>query len=101
MFGKGYKRSIFFPHADFTANISEKMPPSFVVTSYADFLRKIVLKGYQKMKEKNVECELLYFDKPTETQNVLGHVFNVSQPWYPESVKVNKAMTDFFKKYIN
>jgi acetyl esterase/lipase len=101
MFGKGYKKSKFFSHADFTANISEKMPPSFVMTSYGDFLKKIVLKGYQMMLDKNVECELLYFDKPTVTGNVLGHVFNVSQPWYPESIEVNKKMTDFFRKYID
>lgn len=101
MFGKGYKKSKFFAHADFTYNISEKMPPSFVVTSYGDFLRKIVLKGYQKMKEKDIECQLLYFDKPTDTGNVLGHVFNVSQPWYKESIEVNKKMTDFFKKFID
>lgn len=99
--GKGYRRSKYFKAADFTAHISDKLPPCFIVTAYKDFLRKGVLKGYEKLKEKGVAVELVYYDKPTPSGNVLGHVFSVSQPWWEESKEVNKKMVDFFGKYID
>lgn len=101
MFGKGYKRSKFFKYADFTPHLSEKMPPAFIVSCYGDFLKEIVLKGYEKIKEKNIDCELCFYDKPTDSGNALCHVFNVSQPSWEESRQTNKKMTDFFKKYID
>ncbi|HKL73959.1 MAG TPA: alpha/beta hydrolase [Clostridia bacterium] len=101
IFGKGYKRSKYFSYADFTANISEKMPPSFIISCYGDFLKKTVLSGYGKMKQKGVECELHFYETPTNSGNALGHVFNVSQPLWQESIEANKKMIEFFTRYID
>lgn len=98
--GEGYKKSPFFPLIDVSAVIPDNFPPVLFITSYGDFLKKSVLKFYQKLKKEGRNCELFYIDKKPASGNKLTHVFNVLQPWWEESIAANRAMAEFFEKAV-
>ena len=55
--------------------VTPKFPPTFIMTAENDFLRKQAPLLYQKLKEKQVTCEL--HDYSSRTEKKLGHVFHL------------------------
>lgn len=73
------------------------LPPSFLVTSEEDLIRKDTLKFEGLLALNGVEHELMDFPRGTERE--LVHVFAVGYPMYPESREVYAAMDAFFKAH--
>ena len=71
------------------------MPPTYLVTSKSDFLRRHTLKFYNKLKKSNRECDLLYYDKNKD----LTHSFAVIKPDLEQSDEVINKMIDWFENH--
>ncbi len=74
------------------------IPPIFLVSCEKDGLHTQTLELAEYLKQNNIEHELLYWDKAKSPK--LKHVFNVTNPEWPESIESNTAMTEFFKKWM-
>lgn len=78
--------------------VSEKFPPSFVMTSYHDFLKHQGEPMYNLLQSKGVVSEFHLYG--TEEQKHMGHVFHLDMK--SEDAKIcNDAECDFFKKILN
>ena len=62
-------------------------------------LKAFIELHYELYKNKGIECELFYADK-SEGDYKLEHVFNISYPERPESIKANQGMVDYFRRYM-
>lgn len=82
---------------DTIANITEKFPPTFVMTSSKDFLRPAAEPFYNLLKSKNVPCEYKLYGKDEEEQYT--HVFHLNMKL--EEAKVcNDEECEFFRKLL-
>ena len=97
--GEGYKQSPFFPYSDVEYSLPEHMIPCYFITCYGDFLKDQGLEHYEMYRKKGIICELFYADH-SEGDYKLEHVFNISYPERPESIKANQGMLDFFRRFM-
>ncbi len=98
--GKGFKKSPYYQYADVKSTLPDCYIPTRFITADGDFLKKTVFSTYHLFKEKGFEAELSHI--PFRKQkNVLGHVYNILQPYYEESVQTNRETVDFFRKFID
>lgn len=99
--GKGYRKTEKGKAAEFFDDLPNNCCPCFLISAYGDFVRKDSDMAYKMLKEKGIECEYVYFDKPLADGNKLAHVYNILQPEWEASKQANKGMCDFFKKRIS
>ncbi len=78
-------------------NINENYPPSFVMTSYYDFLRHNAEPMHHFLEKKGVDTECKCYGK--EGQEYMGHVCHVNMN-LKEAKKIDQDEVEFFKKYI-
>lgn len=77
-------------------HITEKFPPAYVMTAEGDFLREQAPYMYEKLKEKNVICELHEYSSADEK---LMHVFHLNMK-SEDAKRCNDDECEFFKKFI-
>lgn len=81
---------------DTCSNITEKFPPSFVMSAECDFLLPAAKPMYELISGHGVPAVLkIYGDK---SRPEIGHVFHVDIN-LPEATVCNDAECEFFKKY--
>ena len=100
IFGKRYLKNGVKDLVSFKSVFNKNMCPCFFSSSYGDFLKKQAKRGYEFVKSQGVETELVFMDKQQNKEHALAHVFNVLNWEWEESDIVNRAMCEFFKKYI-
>lgn len=96
-FYRGKKKRALYESYDFSNVIPSDLPPTVLITAYADFLRKQSHRLKAELDAKGIETLLVDFDEPLSDGNKLEHVYNVSYPDREASQIANKAMCDFFK----
>lgn len=97
--GKGFKKSPYYQYADVKSTLPDSYIPTRFITADGDFLKKMVFSTYHLFKEKGFDAELSHI--PFRKQkNVLGHVYNILQPYYEESIQTNEGTVNFFKSFI-
>ncbi len=101
LFGKqkGYENSELFKACTIKNHLIS-FPPSFINTSYKDFLQKENIAFAQTLSDAGVETKFCNF-KQEDSEHVLEHVYNVLYPEWKESAQINDAMCEFFKNHIN
>lgn len=78
-------------------NINGNYPPSFIMTSYYDFLRSQAKPFYELLCERGVKAEYhLYGEK---AQQYMGHVFHCNMN-LEEAKQCNTEECEFFKQHI-
>ena len=96
IYGKKYKIGHILPYANpGNKEIIKNLPPTYLVTSKSDFLRRHTLKFYNELKKNNMECDLLYYGKNKD----LTHSFTVVKPDLKESDEVINKMTAWFENH--
>ena len=94
--GKGYEKKAFskFIDADKLLEIA-KLPPTFLVTSSGDFIaRSLTVRLYRDIEAHSGTAYIMDWRK-SRGKN-LPHVFSVTQPDEPESIKTTDEMLAYF-----
>lgn len=99
-FYRGKKKRALYESYDFSNVIPDDMPPTILITAYADFLRKQSHRLKSELDAKGVGTVLVDFDEPLSDGYKLEHVYNVSFPDREASLLANRAACDFFKSKI-
>lgn len=81
---------------DATGNVTDRFPPTFLMTSTGDFLANDALKMAKALAEKLVPFELHYYGSK---DNRLGHVFHCDTR-LPDAQRCNDDECAFFRKFI-
>lgn len=96
LYGRHYKKEAFAPYINpECSDITEYLPPVFMVTSHNDNLRRYTTDFAMALKKHNACHKLINFPKKSS----LTHAFSVFEPFLPESTKTIRAMITFFKQY--
>lgn len=96
LYGRHYKKEAFAPYINSEcSDITEYLPPVFMVTSRNDNLRRYTTDFAMALKKHNACHKLINFPKKSS----LTHAFSVFEPFLPESTKTIRAMITFFKQY--
>ena len=96
LYGRHYKKEAFAPYINpECSDITEYLPPVFMVTSRNDNLRRYTTDFAMALKKHNACHKLINFPKKSS----LTHAFSVFEPFFPESTKTIRAMITFFKQY--
>ena len=77
--------------------VTAQFPPAFIMTSEEDFLRGQAPLMYNKLKSKNVTCELHDYKSTGETK--LGHVFHLNIK-SADAQKCNDEECAFFRSIL-
>ena len=93
--GKGTPQELELLCAD--NYITEKFPPTYIMTAEEDFLRRQAPLLYRKLQEKNVPCELHEYRSDTEEK--LQHVFHLNIR-AEKAKQCNDDECNFFRKII-
>ena len=98
--GADYKNSAYYGLVNFDRIIiMGKMPPTFLVTSHGDIVaHRATQKTYRVLKENGVPAQIVDWKKANNGKQLL-HVFAVTNPEFPESVKTIDLMLAFFQKH--
>ena len=80
-----------------TQYITDQFPPTFVMTSWYDFLREKAKPMYELLKERGVQAEYKLYGE--EGQNYMGHVFHCNMN-LEEAKRCNLDEIEFFKTLI-
>ncbi len=95
--GKGYLKNGVAELCSFTKILQKDVCPCFVVSSYADMLKKSSVAAYEALIAQGTKAELFLLEQPMVEGHELEHVFNVLYWDWEESMAANSAMCDFFK----
>jgi len=95
----GHKSSPYYFLMKFENIATSDLPPFYIVTSSGDFVRSQANQLHKILDELGVENRLRDFTEKYEGRK-LAHVFSVTNPFIPPSVKVIDELTYFFKKYM-
>ena len=96
--GKGYRRDRIIDEVDFFNATPLDYPPTLLISSKEDFMRKHSDKAEAHLKKQGIECTKYIWEKSTIPKRKLSHVFNVLYPTWEESITTNSMIADFFKK---
>ncbi|MBE6836348.1 MAG: alpha/beta hydrolase [Ruminococcaceae bacterium] len=98
MFGKNLRdRRLYY--TSFKNLVSVKnLPPFYLVSSKQDIYNFQSLHLDRVLTENNREHMFRYWGKIKE--RALPHVFNVTNPEFPQSKETNDEMTEFFRSYM-
>lgn len=82
---------------DVLGHITGDYPPSFVMTSYYDFLRPNAEPMHNFLKKKGIDSQFKCYGK--EGQEYMEHVCHVNMN-LKEAKKINQEEVEFFKRYM-
>ena len=95
-YGKGPKAKAFKPYINPEhKDIISSLPPSLLITSKADFLKKYSKKYSKALQKNNIEYKLYDFGRDKR----LTHAFPLIHPDYPESTVAAEIIDDWFKTH--
>ena len=83
---------------DTVSHITPNYPPSFVMSSYADFLLPAAKPMYDLLKSRGVPTEIKIYGSPERQE--IGHVFHVNCR-LDEAKICNDDECAFFKRYVS
>ena len=93
LYGTSYKKGPFAPYVNPEhPALVKALLPCILVTSHNDSLRNYTLQFEKALTKYQVPHTLLDFPAKKE----LTHAFSVFEPFLPESLEVQKAISDFF-----
>lgn len=96
IYGKQWKKSTFYPYINpENKAILQYLPPTFLVTSYGDFLQNYSRQYVKAMKMEGAVCHL----EDVKSSKKLPHAFSTTFPELPESRQVNEKMVRFLLEY--
>lgn len=101
-FGKGWKKSENYALANIRARDLSTLPPIFMNSAYADFMKKDVIEFDEILTEAGHEHEFVYITEEEQAKDYgsnehkLDHCYNVHYPEWPECDMVNERMAKFF-----
>lgn len=94
-YGKEWKKSEFFPYTNpENSEITENLPPCFLVTSTGDFLEKYSKNYVRALDRGGVENVLVDFENKK-----YGHAYVAMRPELDESAEAIADIADFFKEH--
>ena len=93
--GKG--KPEYLEQLDVMKYITPAFPPSYVMTSYHDFLRQMALPMVQKLQDTGVEVKFHFFGSEDRPQ--VAHVFHCNIR-LPEATVCNDEECDFFRRHV-
>ncbi len=76
----------------------DNLPPFYLVSSKQDIYNFQSIHLDKVLTENNKEHMFRFWGKIKE--RALPHVFNVTNPEFPQSIETNDEMTEFFRSYI-
>ena len=82
---------------DVLGHITKDYPPSYIMTSYYDFLRGNAEPMHQFLQKKGVDSVCKCYGK--EGEEYMGHVCHVNMN-LAEAKQINQDEVAFFEKYI-
>ena len=83
---------------DVLGHITKDYPPTYVMTSYYDFLRENAEPMHQFLREKGVDSVFKCYGE--EGQEYMGHVCHVNMN-LDEAKQINQDEVKFFEKYLD
>ncbi len=92
-----FEKKKYLEQMDTLSHITDRFPPSFIMTSCHDFLRHHAKPMYRLLKEKGVICR--YRRYGSEDRPDLGHVFHLDIR-LPEAKACNDEECDFFRELL-
>lgn len=96
LYGRDYKKHPFLPYINPEhPEIVKNLPPSYLITSRNDHLRRYTTDFAKALKKQKVPYQLA--DYPANKK--LTHAFSVFEPQMEESREAIKEMADFLLKY--
>lgn len=99
-FYRGKKKRALYESYDFSNVIPDDLPPTILVTAYADFLRSQSHRLKSELEGKGIETVLVDFDEPLSDGYKLEHVYNVSFPDREASILANEKTCEFFRAHL-
>ena len=91
-----YKKEAYAPYINpECSDITEYLPPVFMVTSRNDNLRRYTTDFAMALKKHNACHKLINFPKKSS----LTHAFSVFEPFLDESSEVIDMMTEYLRKF--
>lgn len=105
-FGKGWKKNVNLPLATIRKRDISSLPPVFINSAYADFMKKDVIGFEQILTDAGKEHEYVFITKEQQiemfgsAEHKLDHVYNVHNPEWPDCDYVNEKMAQFFKAHM-
>lgn len=94
-----HKSSQYYYLMDYENVATSALPPTYIVTSSGDFIRKQSYKLDRILTDLKVEHRLRDFTEKYDGKK-LPHVFSVINPFSSPSVKVINELTGFFKSHM-
>lgn len=82
---------------DVFSHITGDFPPSYIMSTYTDFLLEEAQPMYDLLKEKDVTAEIKIWGSKDRPE--IGHVFHVNMN-LPEAKICNDEECDFFRKFV-
>lgn len=95
LMGKGTEQELKMLCAD--DYVTEKFPPTYLMTAEEDFLRSQAPLLYRKLQEKNVPCE--FHEYKSDTEEKLQHVFHLNIR-LEKAKQCNDDECNFFRRII-
>lgn len=93
----GERREEVLSKIDTMKYVTYDFPPSFVMTSYCDFLKENARPMYEHLKSLGVPCEYRIYG--AEDREDVAHVFHCNMR-LPEAKECNDEECRFFEQYI-
>ena len=94
-FGKDL--SVYGGMLDILGAITTDFPPTYVMTSYYDFLKENAKPMYEFLRSKGIDCSYKCYG--TEEQKYMAHVCHVNMN-LDEAKEINRDEAEFFRRYI-
>jgi acetyl esterase/lipase len=99
MLGKKKKKAPWYGKISFTETAEGiALPPLMLITSEQDPLNVQTFSMEQYLKSHHIPYRMKLWKK--EQGERLGHVFNIGNPEWPESIETNRETGDFFKEVL-
>lgn len=95
-YGTDYKKGMFAPYVNpQNPAITKSLPPCYLMTSQADFLRRYTLHFAKALKKQGIDYALA--DYPRD--KTLVHAFSTLYPEWEKSQDANQKMIEFLLNY--
>lgn len=94
----GDEKLISDPRVELHSNIDKNYPPTYIFSSYNDFLVSECVPMADFLKEKGIEVECKIYGSKEAKE--IAHVFHCNMR-LEEGKKANDAQTEFFRKHVN
>lgn len=99
MLGDDYKTNEHRRYLSIKNHALEKLPPLFLNSAFADFMRFQVKKFTRELDKRGIQYKYKYFAKK-DSKHTLLHVYNILFPEWEESIATTSEMLTFFRSHL-